>query len=47
MTHVAGKIIKIPKEGSFYTAVVTLVAFAAFPFYWMLITTFRGRWKPL
>jgi multiple sugar transport system permease protein len=28
-------------EGSFYAAVVTLVTFAAFPFYWMLITTFK------
>jgi len=28
-------------EGSFYSAVVVLVAFAAFPFYWMLITTFK------
>ena len=28
-------------EGSFYAAVITLVTFAAFPFYWMLITTFK------
>src|SRR5262247_4671017 len=28
-------------QGSFYTALVTLVLFAAFPFYWMLITTFK------
>jgi multiple sugar transport system permease protein len=28
-------------EASFYAAVVTLVTFAAFPFYWMLITTFK------
>jgi multiple sugar transport system permease protein len=27
--------------GSFYAAVVLLVTFAAFPFYWMLITTFK------
>jgi multiple sugar transport system permease protein len=27
--------------GSFYAAVVVLVTFAAFPFYWMLITTFK------
>jgi multiple sugar transport system permease protein len=28
-------------EGSFYAAVITLVTFAAFPFYWMLITAFK------
>jgi multiple sugar transport system permease protein len=28
-------------SGSFYAAVVLLVLFAAFPFYWMLITTFK------
>src|SRR5215470_5426293 len=28
-------------EGSFYAAVIVLVTFAAFPFYWMLITTFK------
>jgi multiple sugar transport system permease protein len=27
--------------GSFYAAVVVLVTFAAFPFYWMLITSFK------
>ncbi len=32
---------KFAGEGSFYTAVVVLVLFAAFPFYWMLITTFK------
>src|ERR1044071_6474775 len=32
---------KIAAEGSFYAAVVVLVMFAAFPFYWMLITTFK------
>ena len=32
---------KIAGEGSFYAAVITLVTFAAFPFYWMLITTFK------
>jgi multiple sugar transport system permease protein len=32
---------KLAGEGSFYTAVVVLVVFAAFPFYWMLITTFK------
>jgi multiple sugar transport system permease protein len=32
---------KLAGEGSFYTAVVLLVLFAAFPFYWMLITTFK------
>src|SRR5262245_20856592 len=31
---------KIAGEGSFYAAVITLVTFACFPFYWMLITTF-------
>src|SRR5499426_3092315 len=29
-------------EGSFYAAVVTLVTFAAFPFYWMLLTAFKS-----
>jgi multiple sugar transport system permease protein len=33
---------KLAGEGSFYAAVVTLVVFAAFPFYWMLITTFKS-----
>jgi multiple sugar transport system permease protein len=28
-------------ESSFYAAVIALVTFAAFPFYWMLITTFK------
>jgi multiple sugar transport system permease protein len=28
-------------EASFYAAVVALVTFAAFPFYWMLITAFK------
>jgi len=28
-------------NASFYTAVITLVTFAAFPFYWMLITAFK------
>src|SRR6266478_3753721 len=32
---------KLAGEGSFYPAVVVLVLFAAFPFYWMLITTFK------
>jgi multiple sugar transport system permease protein len=32
---------KLLSEGSFYGAVVILVTFAAFPFYWMLITTFK------
>ena len=32
----------IAREGSFYAAVITLVTFAAFPFYWMLITTFKA-----
>jgi multiple sugar transport system permease protein len=29
-------------EGAFYAAVIVLVVFAAFPFYWMLITTFKA-----
>jgi multiple sugar transport system permease protein len=33
---------KLGKEGSFYAAVITLVVFAAFPFYWMLITAFKA-----
>src|SRR5262249_43763671 len=33
---------KLAAEGSFYAAVATLVLFAAFPFYWMLITTFKA-----
>jgi multiple sugar transport system permease protein len=32
---------KLLSDGSFYGAVVVLVTFAAFPFYWMLITTFK------
>ena len=32
---------RIAASGAFYAAVVVLVAFAAFPFYWMLITTFK------
>jgi multiple sugar transport system permease protein len=32
---------RIAGTSSFYTAVVLLVLFAAFPFYWMLITTFK------
>src|SRR5215470_1869393 len=28
-------------EGSFYAAVMALVTFAAFPFYWMLLTAFK------
>ena len=32
---------KLLSEGSFYGAVAVLVTFAAFPFYWMLITTFK------
>jgi len=32
---------RIAGEGVFYAAVITLVVFAAFPFYWMLITTFK------
>jgi len=28
-------------QGSFYAAVVVLVTFAAFPFYWMLLTAFK------
>src|SRR5437763_16353922 len=33
---------KLAGAGSFYAAVITLVVFAAFPFYWMLITTFKS-----
>jgi len=33
---------KLGSEGSFYAAVITLVVFAAFPFYWMLITAFTA-----
>ena len=29
------------KEGSFYGAVLFFVVIAAFPFYWMLITSFK------
>jgi multiple sugar transport system permease protein len=32
---------KLLSEGSFFGAVIVLVTFAAFPFYWMLITTFK------
>ncbi|MBO0755854.1 MAG: carbohydrate ABC transporter permease [Bradyrhizobiaceae bacterium] len=32
---------RVTEETSFYAAVIVLVAFAAFPFYWMLITTFK------
>src|SRR5438105_12783374 len=38
MPRLAGKVVG---QSSFYAAVVTLVVFAAFPFYWMLITTFK------
>jgi len=37
-----GRAKKLGAEGAFYAAVVTLVIFAAFPFYWMLITTFKA-----
>ena len=33
---------KLGAQGSFYAAVIALVVFAAFPFYWMLITTFKA-----
>src|SRR5262245_40731877 len=32
----------IAVEGAFYAALVVLLVFAAFPFYWMLITTFKA-----
>jgi multiple sugar transport system permease protein len=32
---------RVTEETSFYAAVIVLVVFAAFPFYWMLITTFK------
>src|SRR5437764_4543592 len=38
MPRLAGKVVG---QTSFYAAVVTIVVFAAFPFYWMLITTFK------
>src|SRR5947208_7713648 len=38
MRRLAGKVVG---QSSFYAAVITLVVFAAFPFYWMLITTFK------
>lgn len=38
MSTIAGR---VGLTGSFYSAVVVLVLFAAFPFYWMLITTFK------
>src|SRR6516162_1548807 len=33
---------RVLREGSFYGAVFVLVTFAAFPFYWMLLTTFKS-----
>jgi len=39
MQRLAGKILG---EGGFYAAVIVLVTFAAFPFYWMLLTTFKS-----
>ena len=39
MPRLAGKLVG---AGSFYAAVIALVVFAAFPFYWMLITTFKA-----
>jgi multiple sugar transport system permease protein len=33
---------KLGGDAAFYAAVITLVVFAAFPFYWMLITTFKA-----
>jgi multiple sugar transport system permease protein len=33
---------KLGGGGSFYTAVIMLTTFAAFPFYWMLITAFKS-----
>ena len=32
----------VTKQDSFYAAVVVLVTFAAFPFYWMLLTAFKS-----
>ena len=32
----------VAKRSSFYAAVVVLVTFAAFPFYWMLLTAFKS-----
>ena len=39
MLRLAGS---VGAQGSFYAAVIALVVFAAFPFYWMLITTFKA-----
>jgi multiple sugar transport system permease protein len=33
---------KLAGGGAFYASVILLVVFAAFPFYWMLITTFKA-----
>jgi len=32
----------VARQGSFYAAVAVLVTFAAFPFYWMLLTAFKS-----
>jgi multiple sugar transport system permease protein len=32
----------VAKQSSFYAAVIVLVTFAAFPFYWMLLTAFKS-----
>jgi multiple sugar transport system permease protein len=34
---------RLAEQGSFYGALSLLVLFAAFPFYWMLITTFKAE----
>jgi multiple sugar transport system permease protein len=34
---------RVAEEGSFYGLLSLLVVFAAFPFYWMLITTFKAE----
>ena len=34
---------RIGEQASFYSVLSLLVVFAAFPFYWMLITTFKAE----
>ena len=34
---------RIGEQGSFYGLLMLLVVFAAFPFYWLLITTFKSE----
>jgi multiple sugar transport system permease protein len=32
---------QLASQGGFYSALIALIVFAAFPFYWMLLTTFK------